>query len=328
MQRREFITLLGCAALASPLAARAQQPAIPVVGFLHGGSPGPFAYHATAFRKGLGETGYVEGQNVAIEYRWAEQHYDRLPALVADLIQRGVAVIAAGGSSQTATAAKAATNTIPIVFTTGGDPVQLGLVKSLNRPEGNVTGTTFFGSGAVGQKQIELLHTVLPNVTTMAVLVRTANPNAQVYLKDLHAAATGLGVELNVLNVPDKGGMQPVFDSLSQQRVGALIVGGDPILIGNREQIVLMAAHYAIPAIYLQREYVDAGGLMSYGTSQRDAYRMMGVYAGRILKGAKTTDLPVLRPTKFEFVINLKTAKALGIQIPMSLQVAADEVIE
>jgi putative tryptophan/tyrosine transport system substrate-binding protein len=327
LKRREFIALLGGAA-AWPLAARAQQGAIPLIGFLHGGSPGPFAFHAAAFRNGLSEEGFVEGHNVSIAYRWAEQRYDRLPALVANLIEQRVALIATGGGSSQTIAAMAATKTIPIVFTTGADPVQLGLVKSLNRPDANVTGVTFFGSGAIGGKQVEFLHSLLPNASTMAVLIRKANPNTKEYLTDLRAAADALKVDLDILNVESENDLKTAFDKLSKQQIHGVIIGGDPILSGNRALIVALAARYAIPTIYLQRQFADAGGLMSYGTSQTDAYRMIGVYAGRVLKGARPADMPVLRPTKFELVINLKTAKTLGVQVPLSLEVAADEVIE
>jgi putative tryptophan/tyrosine transport system substrate-binding protein len=325
--RREFITLLG-GAVTWPLAARAQQPAVPVIGFLHGGSPGPFAYHAAAFRNGLGETGYIEGRNVAIEYRWVQEQYDRLPALVADLVQRRVAVIATGGGAQTTIAASAATANIPIVFTTGTDPVKMGLVTSLNRPERNITGVTFFGSGTIGPKQMELLHELAPRVTTMGVLINPGNPNAEEYLRELHAAADTIGVQLKVLNANTERDLQAAFDSLAQQGVHALLIGGDPLLTGHREQLVALAARYAIPTIYLQREFVTAGGLITYVTSQTDAYRLAGVYTGRILKGEKPGDLPVQQPTKFELVINLTTAQALGLAIPPSLLAIADEVIE
>lgn len=327
MKRREFIRLLGGAAAAWPFAARAQQSAIPVVGFLHGGSGDSFQQHVAAFRQGLGEAGYVEGQNVAVEYRWADRQFDRLPALATDLVRRPVAVIATGGGTQVALAARAATASIPIVFTTGNDPVRAGIVSSMSRPSGNITGIRFFAS-ALGSKQLELVREMVPQAKTVAMLVNPNNPNTNGYVKDAQTAAVTLQVELNVLTANALRDINAGFATLAQQRVGALLVGGDALFNTNREQIVALAARHAIPTIYLQREYVDRGGLMSYGSNQPDAYRQVGVYVGRILKGEKPTDLPVLQPTKLELVINLKTARALGLTVPLTLQAAANEVIE
>jgi putative tryptophan/tyrosine transport system substrate-binding protein len=327
LKRREFITLLGGAAAAWPYLARAQQPAMPVIGFLHGGSREAFAHHVAGFRKGLGEAGYVEGQNVAAEYRWAERQTDRLPALASDLVQRKVAVIATGGGTQTALAARAATASIPIVFTTGNDPVRAGLVSSMSRPAGNVTGIHFFGS-ALGSKQLELVREMVPQAKTVGMLVNPNNPNTNGHVKDTQTAAAALRVELKVLTARVPRDIDASFATLVQQGVGALLVGGDPLFNSSREQLVSLAARHAIPTIYLQREYVEAGGLMSYSSSQADAYRQVGVYVGRILKGEKPTDLPVLQPTKLDLVINLKTARALGLTVPLTLQASADEVIE
>jgi putative ABC transport system substrate-binding protein len=330
MTRGEFIALVGGAGLVLAVKVRrvrAQQPAMPVIGFLSGRSPSEAAYAVAAFHRGLNEGGYVEGQNVAIEYRWAEGQYDRLPALVADLVRRQVNVIAATGATGSALAAKTATATIPIVFSSSDDPVKLGLVASLNRPGGNATGINFFVSQMEG-KRLGLLHDLVPTAALTGVLLNPNNAPFEFQLKDVQEAARTTGQQIHVLHTINEQDIHAAFRAFVRMRVQALLVGGDPFFNGRREQLVTLAAHYAIPAIYELREYVTAGGLMSYGTNLPDTYRQIGVYTARILKGERPADLPVVQPTKFEFVINLRVAKALGLEVPPTLSARADEVIE
>jgi putative ABC transport system substrate-binding protein len=324
VKRRDFIALLGGAAAAWPLAARAQEQAMPVIGFLSSSSADRARY-LTAFRQGVREAGYVEGQNVAIEYRWAQDQYDRLPDLAADLVRRQVTVIVADTPSSIV--AKAATTTIPIVYAGGGDPVKLGLVASLNRPGGNVTGVTFVVA-ELGAKQLGLMHELQPGAVRVGVLVDPNYTATQSFVSDVQAAALSIGKQIEVLEAPIGRDIDTVFASLAQKPIDALLVGPGPVLNNRRVQLVTLATYHRVPAIYNLRESPEAGGLMSYGASITDAYRQAGVYTGRILKGEKPADLPVLRSVKFEFVINLNTAKAFGLSFPPGLLAIADEVIE
>jgi putative tryptophan/tyrosine transport system substrate-binding protein len=325
MRRREFIMLIGGAA-AYPLAARAQQATLPVVGFLNTVSATSFAPMADGFRQGLREVGYTDGQNVTIEYRWAEGHVDQLPALALDLVNRQVGVIAATGGSAAGLAAKAATSTIPIVFVSGADPVKAGLIVSFNRPGGNITGISPLSS-ALGSKRLEILHTLVPEAKAIGILV---NPNydAAVQVRDAEAAADAIALQVKILNVSSVADIDAAFAAVKQQAISALFVANDPYLDSHRDQIIALAARNAIPTMYYNRQYAVAGGLISYGANIVDAYRQAGVYCGKILKGGKPGDLPVLQPTNFELIINLKTAKTLGLEVPPQLIALADEVIE
>jgi ABC-type uncharacterized transport system substrate-binding protein len=325
VKRRDFITLLGGAAAAWPLAAHAQQAAMPVVGFLNSASAESFAPFVAAFRQGLSEAGYIEGRNVAVEYRWANEQYDRLPALAADLVRRQADVIAANQIS--VEAAKAATATIPIVFTTALDPVQLGLVAALNRPGGNLTGVTTLNVELL-PKRIELLHQLSPTATDLALLVNSTNPSAGALSRDAHAAARSLGLQLHILEASSESDFEPAFTKLALIRVGGLVIGPDPFFVGRSAQLAALALRKAVPTVFEFRQFVSAGGLMSYGGSLTDVYRLAGVYVGRVLKGEKPADLPVHQSTKVELMINLKTAGALGLTLPASLLARADEVIE
>jgi putative ABC transport system substrate-binding protein len=327
MKRREFIMLLGGAAAAWPLAAGAQQPAMPVIGFLHSQSPDGFTEALRGFRQGLKESGFLDGENAAIEYRWAENQFDRLPPLAAELVRRRVAVIAAH-SPPAALAAKAATTTIPIVFTSGDDPVRLGLVASLARPGGNLTGINFF-VGELAAKRLELLRELVPGATRVAVLLSPlAGQITEATLRDLEAAARARGLQIQVVNVDTSRMINAAFASFTRERPDALFVGPGPFFVSRRVQLALLAAVHRVPAIYPVRQFPEVGGLMSYGASLADAYRQVGVYAGRILKGANPADLPVVQASKFELVINAETARLLGLTLPPTLLATADEVIE
>src|SRR6202790_119813 len=327
MRRRQFITLLGGSAITWPSAARAQQAAPPVVGFLGSGSLQSDAFRLAAVQQGLTESGYVEGRNVAFEYRWEEDHDERLPALAAELVRRGIAVLISIGGNTSAVAAKSSTATIPVVFATGSDPIKLGLVTSLNRPGGNVTGVNFLTEMLVA-KQLEVLYETIPRTPLIGFLVNPTNANAEADTKSVLAAAESLGQKLVVVQAQTDSELEAAFVALVRQRAGALMVMGDAFFLSRRNKLVELAARQAIPAIYNLREYAIAGGLMSYGTSITDAHRIAGLYAGRILNGEKPADLPVQQSTKVELVINLKTAKTLGLTIPLPLLGRADEVIE
>jgi putative ABC transport system substrate-binding protein len=325
MRRREFIALMG-ASVAWPFAAQGQQPAMPVIGLLINASPGPYAPMMAAFRQGLGEAGYVDGKNVAIEYRWAEDQVDRLPALATDLVRQQVAVIAAAGPPA-AQAAKAATTTVPIVFLVGTDPIKSGLVTSLNRPEGNLTGIGFLVN-TLAPKLLEVLHELVPKAMAVGMLVNPGSPNAEADTREIQAAARLLGLQVLVLNPRNETDIDAAFATLVQRQAGGLIVGGDPLFFDRRVQIIALAARHAVPTIYPARELAVAGGLMSYGINLARAYYQVGVYVALILKGAKPADLPVQQTVKVELVLNLKTAKTLGLTFPLPLLGRADEVIE
>jgi len=327
MRRRDFMTLVSGAAASWPVAARAQQ-SMPVIGFLNTQSADLFGYLVDSFRQGLREAGYVEGQNVAIEYRWAENHYDRLPVFAKELAQRPVAAIAATGGSASAFAAKAATAKIPIVFLLGDlDPVQAGLVSSLNRPAGNMTGVSVLIS-ALGAKRLELLHELVPKASNIGLFMNPTQVDADIQTKDVQEAGVRLGLSVHILKATNEEEVDAAFGSLAQRKIEALIITADPFLSSSRSQIVPLAARYGVPAIHPLRETPVAGGLMSYGPSLVDSYRQAGIYAAALLKGAKPGDLPVIQPSKFELVINLRTAKSLGLEIPPKLLVAANEVID
>jgi putative tryptophan/tyrosine transport system substrate-binding protein len=325
MRRREFITLIGGSA-AWPLAAHAQQPAMPVIGVLNALSPSVAVLQQSGFKQGLNEAGYIEDRNVKIEFRWAEGHYDRLPALAADLVGRRVTVIAAGGPPA-ARAAQAATSTIPVVFTSGDDPVQIGLVPTLNHPGGNITGVHLFFS-ELSAKRLGFLHDLLPQVIVVGAILNPASPTAEAQANDLQKAARALALQVQIVHARNQQEIDAAFDRLSTQNVGAVILGSDPSYLTLRKQIITLAASHRLPAIYEVRDYPDAGGLMSYGTNVKDAYRVAGNYVGRILNGEKPADLPVVEETKFELVINNKAAKSLGINISGNVLSLADEVIE
>jgi putative tryptophan/tyrosine transport system substrate-binding protein len=328
LKRREFIAVLGAAVAARPLAARAQQPTMPVIGLLDQRSPDELAARLRGFRQGLRDSGFVEGQNVAIEYRWAENKTERLPELAADLLRRQVAVIAATSGTSPALAAKAAATTIPIVFIVSNDPVRLGLVASIARPDGNLTGINFF-TGELAAKRLELLHELVPTATRVAVLIDPANPDyAETTVRDVEAAASAIRMQIQVVKASTIGEINAAFTTFARERPDALFVGHDPYFNNRRTQLVHLATRHAVPASYSARDFVEAGGLMSYGADIADAWRQAGSYVGRILKGAKPADLPVVQSSKFELVINSQTATMLGLTVPPQLLATADEVIE
>ncbi len=327
MRRREFITLLGGTAIGWPLPARAQQPTMPVIGFLNSALAVKWSPFVAAFRQGLSETGYVEGQNVGIEFRWAEGHYDRLPGLAADLVCAGVAVIVATGGATSALAAKQTTTTIPIVFSTGGDPIKEGLVASINRPGGNITGVNLLTTG-LEAKRLEILHAVVPNASIIGALINPNNANAEVQSAMVQDAGRTMGQKVLILHASSERDFEAVLATMVQSRIDALIVGSDPFFNSQRDKLIDLTARYRIPAIYEWHEFVQAGGLMSYGSNLADGYHQVGIYAGRVLKGEKPGDLPIVQSTKVQFAINLKTANALGVTVPLPLLGRADEVIE
>ena len=327
MNRRKAITLLGSAAVAWPLAARAQQASMPVVGFLHRGSPRPYAGRMAGFRQGLGDTGFVEGKDVALEYRWAEGNYERLPQMALDLVRLGVSVIVAGGGIASAPVAKAATSTIPIVFLSGVDPVAAGLVTSLARPGGNVTGVSFL-TQALGAKRLGLLNVLAPDGNTVALLLNPTTPGLEAVRIEVQTAGRATGRQIHVFGAHTAHEIDAAFDAIAREQAGALLVLSDPFFTSSVTQITTLGTRAAIPAVYPSREYAEAGGIVSYGADVTDEYRKAGVYVGRVLRGAKPADLPVLQPTKFELIVNLKTAKSLGLKIADSFLLLADEVIE
>jgi putative ABC transport system substrate-binding protein len=327
MRRREFITLLGGAAAAWPLVARAQQSAMPVIGFLHGGSPGERAHVIAAFRQGLGAAGYIEGQTVTIEYRWAEDQFDRLPALAAELVRRRVNVIAIPAGSIATVAAKAATTTIPIVFGSENDPIKAGLVTSFNRPSGNATGV-YFLSGGLAEKRLGLIRELLPRADLVGLLLNPNNPLTEAITTEVRRAASAIGQRIEVLHASNGREIEAVFATLMQKRASAFVLSPDPLFFTRRVQLVTLATRHGIPAIYTSREFAQAGGLMSYGTDLANVWRQVGDYAGRVLKGTKPADLPVMQSTKLELVINLQTARAFDLEIPPTLLARAEEVIE